>query len=117
MSQLRTLLIERLPRDLKFIGELSSITYLTISTCSLNELWLILHRALRLKYLNLQRIRESHKNIMSKLAHDATNRPARYLKQLIMVNFECGFDNLIQILKRTPNLKSLIISSDGDMNI
>jgi hypothetical protein len=52
---------------------------------------------------------------MSRLTHDAKNRPERYLKQLIVMKFECGFDNLIQILKRTPNLKSLIISNDGDM--
>jgi hypothetical protein len=81
------------------------------------ELWLILYRVLRLKYLNLQSIRRSHKDIMSRLTHDAKNRPARYLKELIVMKFECEFDNLIQILKRTPNLKSLIISSDSDMNM
>jgi hypothetical protein len=54
---------------------------------------------------------------MSRLAHDAKNRPATYLKQLIMMNFECEFDNRIQILKRTPNLKSLIISSDRNINM
>jgi hypothetical protein len=40
---------------------------------------------------------------MSRLTLDAKNRPARYLKQLIMMKFECGFDNLIQIIKRTLN--------------
>jgi hypothetical protein len=54
---------------------------------------------------------------MSRLTHDAKNRPARYLKQLIMMKFECEFDNLIQIIKRTRNLKCLIISSDSDMNM
>jgi hypothetical protein len=60
-----------------------------------------LYRVLRLKYLNLQSIRRSHKDIMSRLTHDAKNRAATYLKQLIMMKFECEFDNLIQILKRT----------------
>ena len=93
----------------------SLINSLTISSCSIIDLIDVLKSMPILKYLCIQTVSESFqstKNISHRNDHNAV-----FLKQLILLKFESGFEELELLLKHTPNIRSLTISTNGNNEI
>jgi hypothetical protein len=109
--QLQTLVVPELRADLKFSYKLSTVTNFTISRCYLYELCDILNNISSLKYLKVEYVLPYSASMSSKEGC-CTN-----LKQLILMSFEGEFDDLVMILKQTPNLKSLTINSYNNRNL
>jgi hypothetical protein len=68
-----------------------------------------------LKYLNIQNISKDQSTVYDD--NDFTGDYAVYLKQLTINDFTGEFDDLITLLKQTPNLKSLIIFAKNNRDI
>ncbi len=114
-SDLRTLIIPELFSDCKLIYDISSIRSLTIFYSNTNEIHQILNSASRLKYLNVRLLKGTYSTTEDN--EYSTKCHAIHLKQLIMKYFDGEFRGLITILKRTPNLNSLIISAYNNLHI
>ena len=105
MSQLQTLMVPHLPQDLKLIYQFSSITKLTISRCTFYELYQILSNSSKLHYLKVRFVSENKCNMQTENVRFPSN-----LEKLIIMRFYGTFDDLVIILNQTPNLKSLTIN-------
>jgi hypothetical protein len=101
MSNLRRLTIPTVPIN----GPISSLTYLSISSCSLDQILSSLFQyAPLLKSLKIDNI--------SKTSHTILNLPyypANHLKQLIIHHFEYSFEDFEILIKSIPYLKHLTI--------
>jgi hypothetical protein len=92
--------------------EILPIKNLTISDCCLDKFYYLFQRVPMLQYLNVQHIYKKHLPIYGN--NSFTGDYAVYLKQLTINNFTEEFDDLIKLLKQTPNLKCFIISADNN---
>ncbi|CAF0875534.1 unnamed protein product [Adineta steineri] len=110
LSQLRTLIIPKLPRNLKLMDKASSITNLTISFRDFDDLSLIFNSISKLKYLKIENIQRFYSSIETKNIYSINNY-ATYLNKLIITKFRAGVDDLFILLKQTPNLRSLTINA------
>ncbi|CAF4213339.1 unnamed protein product, partial [Rotaria sordida] len=115
MSKLRILAISRLDSILVSTHEILPIRNLTLSNCSLDELRQLFKYAPMLRYLNIENIHRNYRSTYNGIYFN--NNHAIHLKQLIVSNFIDKFDELIELLKQTPNLKSLTISTDHKIDI
>jgi hypothetical protein len=94
------------------IDTISSITSLTLSKCSLHELYQTFYYAPMLTYLNVEDISSSDHP-----TNNMTNHSAIHLKQLIILRFRAKFEYLETFAKQTPNLKCLTISMHNNISI
>src|SRR5689334_17247497 len=69
--------------------------------------------AFNLKYLKVEHIDRYGQNN----GVPAVSRPAIYLKQLIMGNFEDEFNDVVRILNQTSNLRSLTIDANNNIHM
>ncbi|CAF1567497.1 unnamed protein product [Didymodactylos carnosus] len=115
MSKLRTLSVSTLNASLIPMHQIS-ITKLTISLCSLHKLVEILKCLPMLIYLDVKCVPNERcgwlNNKINFIDHYNIN-----LKQLVMTELDYTFDDLVMFLKRTPNLKSLTISADDNIDM
>ncbi|CAF0997817.1 unnamed protein product [Adineta steineri] len=112
-SELRILSIPEFQYGISILKEMS-ITSLTISDCSCNELLEVLQYALSLKYLKIEHIDNyAYGNSSSKLS---TGNSVR-LKQLIINSSNVDFELIEQWLKRTPNLTTFTIRTYHYMSV
>jgi len=110
MCNLRTLSIPTLQSLLTHTDKISLITNLTVSACSLDQLFYqLLKYAPLLKYLHVQNIYNSSHSI--KNDECSYHHYAIYLKQLIIDNYEYTFEEFEIFIQLTPNLKRLAISA------
>jgi hypothetical protein len=84
------------------------IKNLTLSVCSLDDLYQLFRCAPNLQYLKIEKIKKNPTCLQNKTY--LTDGHTVHLKQLIMYNFNDNFDRIIMLLKQTPNLRSLTIS-------
>ncbi|CAF1452759.1 unnamed protein product, partial [Rotaria sordida] len=110
MSKLRILSVTDSYQHLELIDQISSITNLTIPKCYLDSLHKILKTVPMLKYLNCQNISECKKFWNHSI--EFKDYQCVHLKQLVMIEFRCKFEDFQMLIKHTPNLKSLFISAD-----
>ena len=109
LSNIRTLSIQTLQSLLNHINEDSKITHLTISKCSLDELYQLFNYTSMLKYLNIKLVSKNY--FAQKFKTDTDKHNAVHLKQLIIEEFKYQFNDLEMFVKFIPNLKSLSISA------
>ena len=105
ISQLRTLMLSKLPSGFNHKFKLSSIINLTISICSTDQFCQILNNVFNLKYLKVQNFTAGYNRLTNKDICGIN------LKQLIIMKYEGNFHDLVIILKQMPNLKHLTIFS------
>ncbi|CAF1110458.1 unnamed protein product [Rotaria sp. Silwood1] len=110
VSKLRILSVTDSYQHLELIDQISSITNLTMPKCYLDSLHKILKTVPMLKYLNCQNISQRKKFWNNSI--EFKDYQCVHLKQLIMIEFRCKFEDFQMFIKHTPNLKSLIISID-----
>ncbi|UJR18858.1 hypothetical protein I4U23_021986 [Adineta vaga] len=117
MSQLQTLIIPQqlFPRSISYI-EFSSIIDLSISLYYFNDICIIFNDVIKLKYLKINRV--VHKTI------NETENNVKFLNSSsnTLITFHTNsFDNdvsyLFMLLKGTPNLENLIISSNNNSSM
>ena len=117
LPKLRTLSITFLHHSIVYTPETSSIINLTISRCSLIGLYQLLKLTPMLRYLNIQHVQLSHSYGSDKYF---LNPCALHLEQMIIGKFEDNFRSVRptdqfeifeMLIKQTPNLKKLTISS------
>lgn len=105
--------IETLPATLEchlpLIFELSSITNLTISRCTCHDVSQLISYLSMLKYLNVRGIFNGYSWTNS--YQGFSNEHAVHLKQLILLDFSEDFNQFEQLIKQTPSLKRLMIST------
>jgi hypothetical protein len=106
-STIQTLSLQDLPPTHPFM----SLVNLTVSSCSVEDLCVFFTYSPMLQYLRIEHTRR----YSSLFANNqrSTDDHALHLKRLVINNFEGEFNSLETFLKRTPNLKSLMISSNG----
>jgi hypothetical protein len=114
LSQLQTLSISTIDSSVKDIHDTSSIINLTITECSLTNLYELLKHIPMLKYLNIHQINSSSSRNTDSYPRD---RCALHLKQMIIGEFKDEFNALEIFIKQTPNLKSLTISATNNIDI
>lgn len=68
-----------------------------------------------LKYLNAQNV--THYFPWTDYYQDFSNHPAIHLKHLIITQFWDIFENLVQLLKQTPNLEDFMLGAGIDETI
>jgi hypothetical protein len=93
----------------------SFIKSLTISSCSVMDLIDILKSMTILNYLRIQTVSKPLQSI-----NNISHRNDHYgvcLKQLILLEFESGFEELELLLQHTPNIRSLTISNYNESGI
>jgi hypothetical protein len=106
-SNLRLLSIPTLE---SILTQTSIVTYLTVSSCSLDQLICQLFKFTPLlKYLHVQTIYKSSQLIKNDESCQYYN--AIHLKQIIINSFEYTFDEFEIFIKLIPNLKHLTISA------
>lgn len=116
ISKLRTLLIPTLNFILISTDEIFSIINLTISYCSLEDMYLLFRYIPMLQYLNVQNMNTYH--TLPYKDNDFINNNDLYsLKRLKINSFNEDFIDLIKFLKQTPDLVSLIIETDNKQDI
>jgi len=98
-------------------GSLSSITNLTISGCSLDQLYSYVFKyAPMLIYLNIHYFSEDYIwNINS--SEDNNKSQAIHLKELNIFNFQYKFKDFQNLLKSTPNLLNLKLCGRCDLDM
>ncbi|CAF1616062.1 unnamed protein product, partial [Didymodactylos carnosus] len=110
ISQLQTLVIpfQSLPKSISNV-QFSSITYLSIYECNLDELFVLFNNESKLNYLKIQCFSLNIKYIRRDDAR-CFNNSANTLRTL-HINENCSHLNcLFMLLELTPNLENLIIS-------
>ncbi|CAF1535309.1 unnamed protein product [Rotaria sp. Silwood1] len=114
LSKIRTLLVRDLSYDLMSIYETISITNLTLFDCSFNDLCQILKYVPMLKYLNAGCMDSDVKDDkFLKTALCLANNQALLLIKLIIRISSITFVDFEMLLKQTPNLSTLILSSSS----
>ena len=103
-SHLRTLSVSELFAHDKLLCNISTLRYLTLSTCDTEKLHHILDNALQLKYLNVDTVNRCV------LSQNTISENLVPIKQLILKKYEDNLVNLESIFKRISNLNSLTIS-------
>ena len=116
MSKLQQVSILSLNSTFTFIRQITSIKNLTISSLSLNELCQLLRYTPVLEYLNASNLAEELYDTNNFKTYINTTHLI-YLKYLILIDFECNFDDFEYLINHTPNVKSLTISSYIDSNM
>ncbi|CAF0941400.1 unnamed protein product [Rotaria sordida] len=119
MFNLRTLSISSLHSIEKCINDTSNITNLTIQDCSLEHLLYHMFKYFpMLKYLNVKYITRRNRPIESDNNDSMFNtHNGIHLKQLIIGLLEYDFDEFEVFIKLIPNLRILIINTEGDINM
>jgi hypothetical protein len=105
-SNLRTLSILTLDFTSRNTHQTSFITNLTLSKCSFNQFHQLSTYVPMLKYLHINEMRD--KQFDTTLSSDKKGCCV-YLNKLIVENFSGTFDEFELLVKRTPNLKYLLI--------
>jgi hypothetical protein len=116
LCKIHTLTAPKLFSDTEIIYDISSIINLTIFICNTDELSQILNNGSRLKYLNVQIVYKCWRNTTENNKY-STKHHAIKLNQLVITQFSGVFGELVKILKQTPNLKSLTICSDNNIEM
>ncbi|CAF1608842.1 unnamed protein product [Didymodactylos carnosus] len=117
ISQLQTLVIpfQSLPKSISNV-QFSSITYLSIYECNLDELFVLFNNESKLNYLKIQCFSLNIKYIRRDDAR-CFNNSANTLRTL-HINENCSHLNcLFMLLELTPNLENLIISSNYELSV
>jgi hypothetical protein len=114
-STIQTLSIPTLTDDLSLKHPFTSLVNLTISCCSIENLCHFFIYSPRLQYLSIKSIFQYDYRIIDESR--LTNDSAVHLKRLAIHSFQDEFDFLEILLKRTPNLKLLMISASDNMDI
>ncbi|UJR08266.1 hypothetical protein I4U23_012539 [Adineta vaga] len=106
LSNLRYLSIS----SLTFIKSQSNLTYLTVSGCTLDQLFYQFFEHIPLlKYLKIENIYKASHSI--KNHHCSIYHRAFHLKQMIINNYEYLFDEFEIFVQLLPNLQQLTISA------
>ena len=94
----------------------SLLTNLTLSFSSLHNLYYIFKYAPMLKYLTIDYF---SRGSFSQLIKDMNlnDHHAHHLKQLIITNSQCNFEEIEVLVKPTPNLKSLILYASNKIDM
>ncbi|CAF1187086.1 unnamed protein product [Adineta steineri] len=112
-SKLRILSIPEFRYGKSILKEMS-ITTITISSCTANQLSKIFQCAMALKYLKIENF-YSYTHVNNPLKFYTGN--AVCLKQLIIDDCKADFEMIEQCLKRTPNLTSFTINTYGHVSM
>jgi hypothetical protein len=115
--QLQILTVPNLFWEDQLLEDISSIINLTITYCNLNEFHQILTIADRLNYLNVSIVRRQSEIPAEDDKYFGTTSHVIHLKRLIIGNYEHYFEDIVMILQRTINLKSLTLHAIGDDNM
>ncbi|CAF1075711.1 unnamed protein product [Adineta ricciae] len=115
--QLNTLIIpaQPLPGSI-FDIEFSCIMHLSINSCKLNDLLILFKNAPKLNHFKTDYLRTNNTDVTTNIS-DYINSHANNLKTLHIHHIDCSVSNLFTLLKRTPNLKNLILLESSDVNI
>jgi hypothetical protein len=105
---LQKLSIISLRSFLKLTYQATIITHLTISNCSLEQIFKYVPM---LKYLNIECISKYNRSIKNGIYN------AIHLKQLIIDQFKYRFEDFANFVKQTPNLQNLTINADYDIDM
>jgi hypothetical protein len=111
-STIQILSMSTLPRKLPSIDPFQALVDVTISYCSSETLCDLFEYSPALRYLNVQSLQENTGNQSQSLRKNAV-----HLKQLTIQDLESEFNDLERLLKRTPNLKVLIIAKSHNLDI
>ena len=115
MFNLRTLSISSLHSIEKRINDTLNITNLTIHDCSLEHLLYHMFKYFpMLKYLNIKYLTRRNRPIET---DDNNTYNGIHLKELIIGQLIYDFDEFEVFIKQIPNLKSLTIHAEGDINM
>jgi hypothetical protein len=108
LCKLRTLSIPSVHQSVLDAHKISSIINLTISQCSLHDMYYFLKHFSLLEYLHINYVKYAYFNDIDTFSND---RYGIHLKQLIIGGYNDEFKSFQIFLKQTPNLKSLTISN------
>jgi hypothetical protein len=108
-SMVQTLMIPNLGFTLELIDHFTSLANLTISSCSIYELYRLLEFIPQLRYISIETIRYDSRMIIDE-PHLSNDRGV-HLKRLIIHSFTSGSTSLGRFLQQTPNLEFLMIST------
>jgi hypothetical protein len=116
MLKLQTLSTVSLSWDLLSKQKTSLLTNLTLSYSSLYNLYHIFKYAPMLKYLTIDFFpRRSFTPLKTDI--NLNDHYAHHLKQLIITNSQCNFEEIEILVKPTPNLKCLIIYASNKIDM
>jgi hypothetical protein len=113
ISNLRRLSLLTLRSFLLHTQQPTLITHLKVFNCSLEQLLYQLFQYVPLlKYFNIGVVTKYNRSIMNNTIIHAV-----HLKQLIIGKFRYKFEDFRNFVKQIPNLQSLTISADGDIEM
>jgi hypothetical protein len=93
----------------------TSLVNLTVSYCSVNQLCYFFKYLPGLQYLDIKHLIRPYDIVADE--PQSPHNQAVHLKHLVINNLHAGFDALEILLQQTPNLKLLIVSADGYLDI
>jgi hypothetical protein len=93
----------------------TSLVNLTVSYCSVNQLCYFFKYLPGLQYLDIKYLRRPYDTVADE--PQSPHNQAVHLKHLVINNLRVGFDALEILLQQTPNLKLLIVSANGYLDI
>jgi hypothetical protein len=114
-STIQILSIPKLADILPATHLFTSLVNLTVSSCYVNQLCDFFEYLPGLQYLDIKDLRRPYDIVANE--PQSPHNQAVHLKHLVINNLHVGFDALEILLQQTPNLKLLIVSSDGDRDI
>ena len=106
---------KKLSHDLMLIEKIPSLTNLKLQHCFLEDVCLVLKNVPLLKYLNCQYV--SSRCSLSNYLKESFDYPSVHLKQLVMTEFSCNFEEFEIFVQHTPNLKCLTITADNNKDL
>ena len=115
-SQLQRLSIPSLSPALISSYQMVPMTHITVLTCSLNKLYRLLECAPTLKYLNINCVEKKDSLRTNNQVHYC-DTIARHLQKLVIENCKCCFEDFEIFIKQTPNLKSLTIFAEYNLDM
>ncbi len=114
-STIQILSIPTLADILPLTNLFTSLVNLTVSSCYVNQFCDFFEYLPGLQYLDIKDLRRPYDIVANE--PQSPHNQAVHLKHLVINNLHVGFDALEILLQQTPNLKLLIVSSDGDRDI
>lgn len=114
-STVKILSLEKIPERASFNYSFMSLTHLTISQCSINELYQFFKHSPILKCLNINYLSSSSGRNSNK--SKAQHGQAIHLQRLVVDNCYDGFDTFELLLRQTTNLRFLMLHSYDDVNM
>ncbi|CAF3696680.1 unnamed protein product [Rotaria sp. Silwood1] len=111
-GKLQLLAVSKFTHHFNHILKTYSIINLTISKCSLNELYELFSYIPMLKYLNIHNVWTYFEGYISKNNTISNRRCAINLQKIIINNFQHEFQDFKIFVEQTPNIKCLTICSN-----